>query len=120
MAQVGCTLEEIAGHLHVAPCWLSEEKRKNPDIEEALLDGIGGLTESLRRAQVKLALTGHPGMLIWLGKQFLGQSDKQESKSETTVNVVLQEAMKQAREMSAEDLIEMKRIFERKNEPTTH
>ena len=36
----------------------------------------GGLT-SLRRKQFALALggNGHPAMLIWLGKQYLGQRD---------------------------------------------
>jgi len=32
---------------------------------------------SLRRAQWKLALEGNPTMLIWMGKQILGQTDKQ-------------------------------------------
>lgn len=35
---------------------------------------------SLRRKQVQIALNGNVTMLIWLGKQMLGQSDKQEQK----------------------------------------
>ena len=31
---------------------------------------------SLRRKQYEVAMGGHVTMLIWLGKQFLGQSDK--------------------------------------------
>ena len=116
-AEVGCTYEEIAALIGVTADWLQREAKKDGNLEEALIVGSNNMKESIRRAQVKLALTGHPGMLIWLGKQFLGQSDKQESKSETTVNVVLQEAMKQAREMTAEDLIEMKKIFERNSAP---
>lgn len=43
---------------------------------------------SLRRMQWKAAENGNVGMLVWLGKQMLGQSDKQEVKSETTERVV--------------------------------
>ena len=31
---------------------------------------------SLRRAQYQVAKDGNPTMLIWLGKQWLGQSEK--------------------------------------------
>jgi hypothetical protein len=31
---------------------------------------------SLRRKQFQVAMAGDRGMLIWLGKQYLGQSDK--------------------------------------------
>jgi len=37
---------------------------------------------SLRRLQWKLARAGNPTMLIWLGKQWLGQTDKIETASE--------------------------------------
>lgn len=33
---------------------------------------------SLRRAQMKLAESGNATMLIWCGKQYLGQTDKVE------------------------------------------
>ena len=36
---------------------------------------------SLRRKQLEVALEGNPTLLIWLGKQFLEQSDKAETKS---------------------------------------
>lgn len=32
----------------------------------------------LRKKQIQLAMQGNLGMLVWLGKQYLGQSDKQE------------------------------------------
>jgi len=40
--------------------------------------GIATLKQSLRRKQVNLALRGNVTMLIWLGKQWLDQSDKRE------------------------------------------
>lgn len=39
----------------------------------------------LREKQWELAMNGNAVMCIWLGKQDLGQSDKLESKQETTV-----------------------------------
>jgi hypothetical protein len=38
----------------------------------------------LRAAQFRLALDGNTAMLIWLGKQYLGQTDKHETKNEHT------------------------------------
>lgn len=35
---------------------------------------------SLRRAQFELAMKGNPTMLIWLGKQYLGQNELTEVK----------------------------------------
>lgn len=35
---------------------------------------------SLRRAQFELAMKGNPTMLIWLGKQYLGQNEHTEVK----------------------------------------
>ena len=35
---------------------------------------------SLRRAQFELAMKGNPTMLIWLGKQYLGQKERTEVK----------------------------------------
>jgi hypothetical protein len=38
--------------------------------------GRARLRKSLRRAQIKSALSGNSTMLVWLGKQYLGQSDR--------------------------------------------
>lgn len=116
-AQVGCTLEEIAGLLGVTGSWLSQQKDTDYDLEDALVMGRENFRQSLRSTQARLALSGHPGMLIWLGKQFLGQSDKQETKQETTVNVVLQRAMQELRELDADTIVEMKRLLEKREAP---
>lgn len=116
-ASLGMTQAEIADRLHVSESWLAHEKARDRALDEALTDGFGDFKESLRRTQAKLALSGHPGMLIWLGKQFLGQSDKQEQKTETTVNVVLQNAMKELRDLDADTLLEMKALLEKKETP---
>lgn len=42
---------------------------------------------SLRRKQFEIALKGNVSMLIWLGKQCLGQSDKLEQSGETKLKI---------------------------------
>lgn len=77
LAEIQCTHEEIA---HVVGCSVDTLTRRGfaDLINKAREDG----KSSLRRQQYKLALDGNPTMLIWLGKQYLGQSDK--SSVETT------------------------------------
>ena len=70
LAARGCTIEEIAGILGVNRDTLSD----NFSAEVAL--GRNRLAERLRGKQVDLALNGSVPLLIWLGKQYLGQRDK--------------------------------------------
>ena len=58
------------------PLTHAEDLLKNDEIQEELLKGKGGRRLSLKRAQWKSAMGGNVAMLIWLGKQDLGQSDK--------------------------------------------
>ena len=46
--------------------------RKYPELME---EGKARARVKLRRAQMEKALEGNPTLLIWLGKQMLGQSD---------------------------------------------
>lgn len=112
LAQVGCTIAEIAGVLGIDYAWFAEQKAKDYDIESALHAGYNGFKMSLRSTQARLALSGDRGMLIWLGKQFLGQADKVESKQETTVNVAIQDALKEAKALSKEELLRIRGIIE--------
>jgi predicted metal-dependent hydrolase len=70
LASAGCTVEEIADFLGVNKKTL--ERRFRGVMEK----GRNTRNVSLRRKQVELAMRGDKTMLIWLGKQFLGQSDK--------------------------------------------
>ncbi len=69
LAQIGCKDTEIADWFGVD----SNTLRYNFSVE--LLKGREALKQSLRRAQLTVALNGNPTMLIWLGKQYLGQSE---------------------------------------------
>jgi AraC-like DNA-binding protein len=71
LARIHCTYDEIAS---VVGCSTDTLKRRFADlIEKGREEGKA----SLRRMQFKRALEGNTTMLIWLGKQHLGQSDQQ-------------------------------------------
>jgi len=45
-------------------------------FEKFLTKGRANLKERLKRKQIQVAMQGNVSMLIWLGKQYLEQSDK--------------------------------------------
>jgi hypothetical protein len=69
LAQIGCKDTEIADWFGIDGNTL----RYNFSAE--LTKGRIALNMSLRRAQINTALAGNPTMLVWCGKQYLGQSD---------------------------------------------
>lgn len=69
LAQIGCKNHEIADWFGV------DENTLTYNFSVDLLKGRESLKQSLRRAQIKLALNGNATMLIWLGKNILGQSE---------------------------------------------
>lgn len=71
LASYGCTMEEIASELGLS------SKTLQRNAIDAWQRGRDRLKMSLRRQQVKLAMEGDRGMLIWLGKQLLDQRDQQ-------------------------------------------
>lgn len=69
LASIGMKNSEIAE-------WFSiDDSTLSYNFKQELLKGKLNLNQSLRRAQIKLALTGNATMLIWLGKNILGQSE---------------------------------------------
>lgn len=70
LAKIGCTLDEIAG---VCRCSVSTLER---NYDKVIKEGWEDMKCSLKRAQYQKAVVeGNPTMLIWLGKQYLGQRD---------------------------------------------
>lgn len=82
-ASWGCTLEEIARLMDCGKDVLIER------YSDCMNRGRANLASSLKRKQVQIALEGNTTMLIWLGKQYLGQSDKTDinQRTNSTVNV---------------------------------
>jgi AraC-like DNA-binding protein len=69
LAGFGCTDLEIAGWFGVKDSALTRH------FKDELLKGRMEMKSRLRKAQLNLALSGNAVMLIWLGKNLLGQSD---------------------------------------------
>lgn len=72
LAQVGLTDEEISNILDCSPDTLTRR------FSGSLIKGRGDLRQSLKRVQIAKALAGDNTMLIWCGKQYMGQRDSRQ------------------------------------------
>ena len=75
-----CTLEEISSWFKCSEDTIERRCKENKKMNFAdfFLKASAGGKISLRRAQFKSATGGNPALLIFLGKQYLGQKDKYE------------------------------------------
>ena len=73
-SSIMCTQSEIASLLGVSLSTLEHD----PEFLRIHKKGMEQGKASLRRMQYGAAKNGNATMLIWLGKQYLGQNDKQE------------------------------------------
>jgi len=69
LAAMGCSDSEIANWFDIK----LDTLRYN--FANIIAKGRDDLKQSLRRSQIKLALSGNATMLIWLGKNILGQQE---------------------------------------------
>lgn len=69
LASLGCTMREIANWFGV------KENTLSYNFQEYIQKAQEETKQKLRQAQIKAALGGNVTMLIWLGKQYLGQSE---------------------------------------------
>lgn len=69
LAKLHCTWKEMSEFYNVPV----ETFKYN--FRELVAKGRAETKQALRKAQIKLALTGNATMLIWLGKNMLGQTD---------------------------------------------
>ena len=76
LCHIHCTPEEIAAILHISRPQLIEkvEKQYGDDFPTVYKTYASGGKMSLRRHQFKQAEKS-PAMAIWMGKQYLGQTD---------------------------------------------
>ena len=78
--EIMCTKEEIADLLRISADTLErrikEETGETFAVYYAQKSANG--KRSLRRTQYQTAMNGNTTMLVWLGKQWLGQKDKHE------------------------------------------
>ena len=85
LARLGCTWDEIAGVLKIGRTTLTARMREKK-YRDAYEQGGAEGDVSLRRAQYDSAMKGKTGMLVWLGKNRLNQTDRVETHNETTIH----------------------------------
>lgn len=76
MARLGCTVEEMA---EILDCNVRTLQRRFAGVMKS---NRGRLKKTVRRWQLRLAKRGNAIMLIWLGKQLLGQRDMKDDPAE--------------------------------------
>ena len=69
LAKLGCSIEEMSDWFQVP----RETIKYN--FSDQIAKGRSETKQALRRAQIALALKGNATMLIWLGKNMLGQQE---------------------------------------------
>jgi hypothetical protein len=94
LGHIQCTHGEVASVLGCRRATFTDWLNNNPEIREIWDAAQEGGRMSLRRVQFELALAGNYVMMIWLGKQYLGQRDK----AETTVEVKESDSLAELRE----------------------
>lgn len=75
LAAIDCTDSEIASALGLTKERFCKRKAAELDLQQVLDEGHAAARRSLRRLQWEVANKGNPTMLIWLGKNMLGQTD---------------------------------------------
>lgn len=98
LGQLHATQAEIATWFGVEQTTLEKRLQKDAKLREAYERGKAKGRITLRRMQIKAAEEGNPTMLIWLGKQLLGQRDVQamevsgpaQGPMESTVKIVVE------------------------------
>ena len=111
LAAAQCTDDEMAAHVGVSrQHWIKIKRR--PENDEVIRRGRAKGLGSLRSAQFKAALEGNPTMLIWMGKQLLGQTDYERSEVRLTGpnGGAVQIATLQLESLSVEELQELYRL----------
>ena len=68
------THQEIAANLGISLATL-DRRLKEPEYQAAFQEGRATGCAKIRARQFELAMDGYAAMLIWLGKNYLGQRD---------------------------------------------
>ena len=91
LCQMQCTREEICAWFRITDKTLDRWCKDTYDCSFSAIfaekRGVGRI--SLRRAQMQQALSGNTTMLIFLGKNYLKQTDKQEVSHENDGGIVI-------------------------------
>lgn len=77
LAELCCSIEEVAAFFRCSTTTIKHRIKRDP-MKTIWETGLARGRISLRRAQLQAAYAGDKTMLVWLGKQLLGQVDKVE------------------------------------------
>jgi hypothetical protein len=88
MAKIQCTQDEICDIFEVTDKTLNLALKKHSGLSfsELIKKNMSHGKASLRRSQWKASEKGVPSILIWLGKQHLGQKDQVETAGSVAVH----------------------------------
>ena len=79
LSRLNCTMPEISAYFDIPVRTLEDKFANEADVRKAIEKGRATGKLSLRRRQIQIMEeTNNPTMAIWLGKQLLGQTDRQE------------------------------------------
>lgn len=81
LANIQCTQQEIANILGCSVDTLQRDETFCGIYKKGMEHGKA----SLRRLQWKMAEQGNPTMLIWLGRQYLGQTENKQDANQETI-----------------------------------
>ena len=89
LLKAGCPGTEIAPHFAIHEDTLYDrcKKDKGTDWSAYMRQKRSQGDSNLRAKQYTLALQGEKSLLIWLGKQRLGQKENHQDKSDTNINL---------------------------------
>jgi hypothetical protein len=96
LGKIQSTHSELAAVLGCSLDTVKDRLRNDPEFSAAYQKGLEHGKSSLRRIQWKNALGGNTTMQIWLGKQYLGQSDRRITEVETREVERLQKVLEEA------------------------
>lgn len=88
LASMGLTNSEIAAVCNCHKDTLTDR------LSHVIKEGHERRNASLRRKQYVMAMKGSVPLLIWLGKQYLGQTEKIEAMGEVTVREAIERGKK--------------------------
>ena len=108
LCRVRATDEEIAGFFDVSTRTI-ERLRHDEEYGPIFRRGVANYKISLRRSQIQTANKGNAAMLIWLGKQDLGQRERIEHVGENGGPIQLETLQRNFEQLSDEDLIRLAR-----------
>ena len=75
LGRISATLEEVGMFFGVNERTIRYRLKSDADLRDAWDKGRAQGRVSLRRKQMELAMSGNATLLIWLGKQLLGQRE---------------------------------------------